>query len=116
MGSVAQQGRGFWKLVSVGGHPPVPDAADEQQPADASSSAGISNNPFAFLGRPDKNFAPRLGFAYQLAPNTVLRGAFGLYFNLLPASYMGEMFGNLPYTASLTYTTRPPTRRPQPSR
>jgi hypothetical protein len=72
-----------------------------------SSSAGISNNPFAFLGRPDKNFAPRLGFAYQLAPNTVLRGAFGLYFNLLPASYMGEMFGNLPYTASLTYTNTP---------
>jgi len=72
-----------------------------------SSAANMSSNPFAYLGRPAKNFAPRLGFAYQLMPNTVLRGAFGLYFNLLPASYVGSMFGNLPFTASLTYTNTP---------
>lgn len=72
-----------------------------------SSSAGISSNPFAFLGRPSKNIAPRFGFAYQLMPNTVIRGAYGLYFNLLPASYMGGMFGNIPYLASLTYTNTP---------
>jgi hypothetical protein len=59
-----------------------------------SSAANISNNPFSFLGRPSKNIAPRLGFAYALAPNTVLRGAYGLYFNLLPASYVGEMWGD----------------------
>ncbi|MGB7264855.1 MAG: TonB-dependent receptor [Terracidiphilus sp.] len=69
-----------------------------------SSSAGISNNPFSFLGRPDKNFAPRLGFAYQIWPNTVVRGAYGIYFNLLPASYMGDMFGTLPFEASQTFT------------
>jgi len=69
-----------------------------------SSSAGISNNPFSFLGRPDKNFAPRFGFAYQVMPNTVVRGAFGIYFNLLPASYMGAMFGTLPFEASQTFT------------
>jgi hypothetical protein len=69
-----------------------------------SSAANLSDNPFAYLGRPNKNFAPRLGFAYQLGSNTVVRGAFGLYFNLLPASYVGSMFGNLPFTASLTYT------------
>ena len=72
-----------------------------------SSSAGISNNPFSYLGRPAKDIAPRLGFAYQVAPNTVLRGAFGIYFNLLPASYMGVMFGQLPFTASLTFTNTP---------
>jgi len=72
-----------------------------------SSTAGISNNPFEFLGRPAKNFAPRLGFAYQLRRDTVVRGAFGIYFNLLPASYMGNMFGQLPFTASLTYTNTP---------
>jgi hypothetical protein len=72
-----------------------------------SSSVGISSNPFSYLGRPSKNIAPRLGFAYQLERNTVLRGAFGLYFNLLPASYMGSAFGNLPFTASLTYTNTP---------
>jgi hypothetical protein len=69
-----------------------------------SSGAGISNNPFSYLGRPSKNIAPRVGFAYQVARNTVLRGAYGLYFNLLPATYMGAMFGQLPFTASLTFT------------
>ena len=73
-----------------------------------SSSAGISSNPFAFLGRPSKNFAPRLGFAYQLERNTVIRGAFGLYFNLLPASYMGSMFGDVPFLASLSFTNTTP--------
>jgi hypothetical protein len=72
-----------------------------------SSSSGASNNPFSYLGRPTTNVAPRLGFAYQLVPNTVLRGAFGLYFNLLPASYMGNMFGNLPFSATLNYTNSP---------
>jgi Carboxypeptidase regulatory-like domain/TonB dependent receptor len=69
-----------------------------------SSNSSISSNPFAFLGRPDKNFAPRLGFAYQFWPNTVLRGAYGLYFNLLPASYMGSMFGTLPFEATENFT------------
>ncbi len=69
-----------------------------------SSAAGISSNPFSFLGRPDKNFAPRFGFAYQVMPNTVVRGAFGIYFNLLPASYMGNMFGTLPFEATQNFT------------
>jgi hypothetical protein len=69
-----------------------------------SSNSSISNNPFSFLGRPNKNFAPRFGFAYQAIPNTVVRGAFGIYFNLLPASYMGDMFGTLPFEASETFT------------
>ena len=69
-----------------------------------SSNSSISSNPFSFLGRPDKNFAPRFGFAYQVMPNTVIRGAYGIYFNLLPASYMGDMFGTLPFEASQSFT------------
>jgi hypothetical protein len=69
-----------------------------------SSSANLSNNPFAFLTRPNKNFAPRLGFAYEIWPNTVVRGAYGIYFNLLPASYVGAMFGTLPFEATENYT------------
>lgn len=72
-----------------------------------SSNSSISNNPFAYLGRPDKDFAPRFGFAYQLWPNTVVRGAYGIYFNLLPASYMGSMFGTLPFVASQSFTNSP---------
>ncbi|MFZ1939973.1 MAG: TonB-dependent receptor [Terracidiphilus sp.] len=78
----------------------------------STSVSGISSNPFSYLGRPDKNFAPRLGFAYQVVPNTVIRGAGGIFFNLLPASYMGSMFANLPFAATVNYTqpagTAPP--------
>jgi len=69
-----------------------------------SSNAKISNNPFAYLGRPDTNFAPRLGFAYELHHNTVLRGAYGIYFNLLPATYMGNMWGGAPFIDNESYT------------
>lgn len=69
-----------------------------------SSNSSISSNPFAYLGRPGKNFAPRFGFAYQFWPNTVVRGAYGIYFNLLPASYVGSMFGTLPFVASQSFT------------
>ena len=73
-------------------------------PIELSSAAGISSNPFSYLGRPDKNFAPRLGFAYQVVPNTVVRGAFGLYFNLLPASYMYNMYATLPFVGTENYS------------
>jgi len=69
-----------------------------------SSDAKLSNNVFSFLGRPNKNFAPRLGFAYEFIPNTVLRGGAGIYFNLLPASYVGSMFGTAPFVDNATYT------------
>ena len=69
-----------------------------------SSQANLSNNVFSFLGRPDKNFAPRFGFAYEFFPNTVLRGAAGIYFNLLPASYVGSMFGTSPFVDNASYT------------
>lgn len=72
---------------------------------ETSSAAGISSNPFSYLGRPGKNFAPRLGFAYQFLPNTVLRGAFGIYYNLVPGTYASEpLFANLPFQAVETYT------------
>lgn len=98
------------KVVVFGSQYPSATIAYDQQLLAASnlielsSAAGISNNPFSYLGRPSKNFAPRLGFAYELAPNTVIRGAFGIYFNLLPASYMGNMWGGSPFIDNETYT------------
>jgi hypothetical protein len=68
-------------------------------------SVGMSTNVFDYLGQAKKNFAPRLGFAYEFKPNWVLRGAAGIYFNLLPASYVGTApFGTLPFLGSETYT------------
>ena len=73
-------------------------------PIALSNSVGLPNDPFAYLGRPDKNLAPRFGFAYEPLRNTVIRGAFGVYFNLLPASSMGVSFSTLPFLSSETYT------------
>jgi len=68
-------------------------------------SVGLSTNVFDYLGQDKNNVAPRFGFAYEVLPNTVVRGAFGIYYNLLPASYVGTApFGTLPFVASQTYS------------
>jgi hypothetical protein len=94
----------FGKSYPAGAISPYVTSLTSQGLMTLSSAAGLPNNPFAYLGRPNKNFAPRLGFAYQVVSNTVVRGAYGIYFNLLPASYVGAMFGTLPFEASETFT------------
>jgi hypothetical protein len=42
------------------------------------------------------NFAPRIGIAYQPAPKTVIRGGFGLYYDLGYGNY-GEISAAYPY-------------------
>jgi hypothetical protein len=70
-----------------------------------SSAAGLSSNPSSYLGRNLKNFAPRFGFAYEALSNTVVRGAFGIYYNLVPSLYASEpFFANLPFQGVVTYT------------
>ena len=73
-------------------------------PITLAPAANLPTSLFAYLGQDKKNFAPRIGFAYEVVPNTVLRGAFGNYHNLIPASYIGSPFGNLPFLGSETYS------------
>jgi hypothetical protein len=73
-------------------------------PITLSSQIGFSNNVWNYLGQDRNNVAPRFGFAYEAVPNTVVRGAFGIYFNLLPASYLGGPFGTLPFSGSETFS------------
>jgi hypothetical protein len=74
-------------------------------PIALSTQVGLPSNVFDYLGQSKKNFAPRFGFAYEVLPNTVVRGAFGIFFNLLPASYIGTApFTTLPFVSSETYT------------
>jgi hypothetical protein len=81
-------------------------------PIALSSQAGLPNNVFGYLGQATKNFAPRLGFAYEILPNTVIRGAAGLFFNLLASNYVDTApFTTLPFVSSESYTnstTGPP--------
>lgn len=73
-------------------------------PITLSANAGLGNNIWDYLGQAKKNFAPRFGFAYEILPNTVLRGATGIYFNLLPSSYVTTGFQTLPFVGSVTYS------------
>ena len=76
------------------------------------SSVGLPSGLFDYLGQPNKNIAPRFGFAYQTRPGTVLRGGFGLFYNLLPEYYFqANAFENIPYFGVQTYSqpAGPPT-------
>ncbi|MCI0392364.1 MAG: TonB-dependent receptor [Acidobacteria bacterium] len=43
------------------------------------------------------NFGPRLGIAYRLTPNTVIRTGYGVFFDTVPASYFQDAVENLPF-------------------
>ncbi len=72
-------------------------------PIELSPQAGLSTHVWDYLGQDKNNLAPRLGFAYQVMPKTVVRGAFGIFFNLLPASYFGNYAANIPFEGSETF-------------
>jgi len=69
-----------------------------------SSQVNMSSNPRDYLGQPAPNFGPRLGFAYQFLPKTVLRGAFGIYYNLLASQYESTWQGQPPFKGTAKYT------------
>jgi hypothetical protein len=73
-------------------------------PITLAPAVNLPSSLFAYLGQDKNNIAPRLGFAYEAVPNTVIRGAFGIYYNLIPASYAGSPFSNLPFVSSQTYS------------
>jgi outer membrane receptor protein involved in Fe transport len=51
------------------------------------------------------NFAPRVGFAYQVTPKLVMRGGFGLFFNSFENQGYGPNIGeNYPFVFNFNYT------------
>ncbi len=46
------------------------------------------------------NFAPRVGFAYQLDPKTVLRGSYGIFYGGVEAPGAAELTVNFPFSFS----------------
>ena len=71
-------------------------------------TVGLPTSMYAYLGQADTDIAPRFGFAYEIRPKTVIRGAVGQYYNLLPSSYLGAGFSSLPFVNSLNYTNTTP--------
>ncbi len=83
----------------------IPNFINGSIPIALSSAVGLPNNVFTYLGQDKKNLAPRLGLDYEIFPNTVVRGGFGLYFNLLPSNYVDTApFTTLPFVSSETYS------------
>jgi hypothetical protein len=72
-------------------------------------SVGLPSSMYAYLGQAKTNIAPRFGFAYEIRPKTVIRGAVGQYYNLLPSSYVAGGFSSLPFITSVNYTNTPST-------
>jgi len=75
-------------------------------------SLSTHGSPFGqAVGQAEKHdWAPRLGFAYDLMGNgkTVVRGGYGMaYDNASLNQYEKEVFNNPPYISSRTYTTSP---------
>jgi len=73
-------------------------------PISLSSQVGLPNDVFQYLGQDKNNVSPRLGFAYQVTPRTVLRGAFGIFYNFIPSAYIGNAFANVPFAAVQTFS------------
>ncbi|WP_263377424.1 carboxypeptidase regulatory-like domain-containing protein [Granulicella paludicola] len=67
-------------------------------------SVNLPSSMYKYLGQDSNNVAPRFGFAYQAHKTTVVRGAVGLFYNLLPSSYMDTGFSNVPFVNSVNYT------------
>src|SRR5262249_45405829 len=50
--------------------------------------AGVNGAPRTLWNSDKRNFMPRLGFAYSVSPNTVLRGGYGIYVEAIGVIYV----------------------------
>lgn len=69
-----------------------PNEARIITPADRPAGLGRS-----LLRNDNNNFAPRFGFAYQLSPNTIVRGAYGVFYQRSSAQAWIGMAINPPF-------------------
>ncbi|MEI9973232.1 MAG: TonB-dependent receptor [Ignavibacteriota bacterium] len=74
--------------------------------------AGEANAPFVWTQHfttPNRDWAPRLGFAWQFTPKTVLRASSGLFYEAPPTNLWYNSFINDGSTRSFTDTFQPGT-------
>jgi Carboxypeptidase regulatory-like domain len=74
-------------------------------------------NPFypqtGVIHQSNKNFAPRVGFAYSITDRTVFRGGYGLFYARVGSGMVNSLFtGNNVYTQSLSFTSPTQTGAP----
>jgi hypothetical protein len=67
---------------------------DVDQPLNSVITPGLSTT---FAATPKIMWQPRVAFAYRVRPNTVLRGGFGVFSDIFPASLADSMATNPPF-------------------
>jgi hypothetical protein len=89
-------GGGLASLVLAG--PCIPNAVTK---CESTLPTSISKTRSTFNGNPDKSFAPRIGFAYRLGNSgrTVIRGAYGIFFQPEPFNGLVNLSYNPPFVA-----------------
>jgi hypothetical protein len=65
--------------------------------------AGVGGNPRRHFNIDSNNFAPRAGFAYQVARGTVLRGGYGIFFGSGSVGAAGWNIASLGFAPSTDY-------------
>jgi hypothetical protein len=65
-------------VVANGASVPIPDLIKQYFTIETASQAGLPSN---LVQADNHNWAPRVGFAYQASPKTVVRSAFGIFYN-----------------------------------
>ena len=73
---------------------------------------GEANAPFAYTRNfhtPNRDFAPRLGFAWTVTPKTVIRGSWGMFYEAPPTNLWFNSFVNDGSTKAFTDTFSPTT-------
>jgi hypothetical protein len=79
-------------------------ALESANAIETSTTAGMSSQVWDYLNEPKPTVAPRLGFAYEVMPKTVLRGSYGLFYNMLAEDYTtAYVQGQTPYSGAATY-------------
>jgi hypothetical protein len=67
------------------------------------SSVRLPSSMMDYLGQDRNNIAPRLGFALRLRQGTVLRGGFGVYYNLLNVNWTEQAAFQMPFATVETF-------------
>ncbi len=70
----------------------------------AINATNVVSNKHTLNGQDYNNFAPRIGLAYQISDNVVVRGGYGLFYDRPSAAFINTIFSNYPFLREVEIT------------